>query len=83
MSKRDFLTGAQYMHGNKSCFSKKKSNRRFDINLQTIKFEVKPGTVKKIRVCANTIKSLKKSGKIVNKYSKAYKNAHPEANTSK
>jgi len=70
MAKRDYITGKRHMHGNTVCFSKKKANRRFDLNLQTVNLEIKPGTFKRVKVTARTLKTLKKQGKVVNKYAK-------------
>ncbi|MDR3249571.1 MAG: 50S ribosomal protein L28 [Mycoplasmataceae bacterium] len=64
MSRRDAITGKKAMMGNTRSFSMNHSRRSFRLNLQSAK--IKDGSeIKKVKVSARTLKTLKKQGRLV------------------
>lgn len=70
MSKKDQLTNRGPLYGNKISHSVRHTRRRWELNLQSVRLEVTPGKFQNVKVSSKTIKTLKKQGKLVNKFAK-------------
>lgn len=57
------LSGKGPMVGNNVSHANNKTKRRFLPNLRTVRIKLEDGTVKKIRVSASTLRTLRKNSK--------------------
>lgn len=57
------LSGKGPMIGNNVSHANNKTKRRFLPNLRTVRIKLEDGTVKKIRVAASTLRTLRKNSK--------------------
>jgi large subunit ribosomal protein L28 len=68
MSKKDQITGKGALTGNTRSFSMNHSRRTWGLNLQSAKIKLPNGQIKRVKVAARTLKTLKKNKQLaVNK----------------
>ena len=62
MAKKCFVSGKGPLTGNNVSHANNKTKRRFLPNIRKVKVELEDGTKKTIRVCASTLRTMKKKG---------------------
>ncbi len=62
MARRCALTGKGPMSGNNVSHANNKTKRRFLPNLRVIRVTLEDGTMRKIKVAASTLRTMKKNG---------------------
>jgi large subunit ribosomal protein L28 len=64
MAKKCAISGKGPMSGNNVSHAHNKTRRRFLLNLRSVKVTLENGTVKRVKISAKTLRTLKKQGKL-------------------
>jgi large subunit ribosomal protein L28 len=64
MAKKCAISGKGPMSGNNVSHAHNKTKRRFLLNLRSVKVTLSDGTVKRVKISAKTLRTLKKQGKL-------------------